>query len=88
MSEAPNKTESRVTALTEVKAGLVDYDPSTGEYFVADESHGKEIVRGARRRTLSELRTDGVIEPESLSAPGAVKLTREGIELADIWEID
>ena len=85
MPDAPNKTESRVTALAEVKAGLVDYDPSTGEYFVADESHQPEVVRGARRRTFSELRSGGVIEPVSLSARGPVKLSRSGAELAGDW---
>lgn len=88
MPDTLNKTDSRVTALTEVKAGLVDYDPSTGEYFVADESHQPEVVRGARRRTFSELRSGGAIEPTSLSERAPVQLSRGGSDLAEEWEID
>jgi hypothetical protein len=88
VSEAPNKTDSRVTALTEVKAGLVEYDPSIGEYFVNEGSDNKQIVRGARRRTFSELRTAGAIQLSSVSSYGLVKLTREGTDLADDWGID
>jgi hypothetical protein len=88
VSDTPNKTDSRVTALREVKAGQVGYDPSTGEYFVTEEGDQAEVVRGARRRTFSELRSDGVIEPVSLSARGPVKLSREGASLAEDWDID
>jgi hypothetical protein len=88
VSEAPNKTDSRVTALARVKAGLVDYDPSIGEFLVADESGDKEIVRGAQRRTFSELRAAGVIESSSVSTSGLVKLTGSGESLAGEWEID
>jgi hypothetical protein len=87
VSDAPNKTDSRVTALGEVKAGLVDYDPSTGEYFVT-EGGRTEVVRGARRRTFSELRSDGAIEPTSLSERSSVKLSRSGADLAEDWQID
>jgi hypothetical protein len=85
VSDFPNKTDSRVTALTEVKAGLVAYDPGTGEYFVAAGEGQRDVVRGARRRTFSEMRADGMIEPTSLSVPGPVKLTSEGEALATDW---
>jgi hypothetical protein len=85
VSDFPNKTDSRVTALTEVKAGLVAYDPSTGEYFVTAAGDQRDVVRGARRRTFSELRSDGMIEPSSLSVPGPVKLTQQGDALAADW---
>lgn len=88
MSEPLNKTESRVTALDEVKAGLVDYNPVTGEYFVGTEQHRRDIVRGARRRTFAELRSAGLIEPQSRSQVSAVTLTTEGADLSGDWGID
>lgn len=88
MSEAPNKTDSRVAALREVKAGAVEYDPRIGEYFVAEGGDDKEIVRGARRRTFAELRTAGAIELSSVASPGPVTLTSVGADLAADWGID
>lgn len=87
MSETPNKTDSRVAALAEVKSGQVEYDPSIGEYLVTEGDEVKQIVRGARRRTFSELRTAGVIEPSSISASGLIRLTGEGVKLAKDWRV-
>jgi hypothetical protein len=87
VSEPLNKTDSRVTALSEVKAAVVSYDPSVGEYYVTVDS-GNEIVRGARRRTFAELRAAGLIEPTSRSQVSTVELTTAGADLGQDWEID
>jgi hypothetical protein len=83
-----NKTESRVSALTEVKAGLVSYDPTVGEYTVTDGDHETEQAGGARRRTYAELRTQALIAPRDPQAVSIVDLTEEGQELASTWSVD
>lgn len=88
MSDNLNKTDSRVTALAEVKAGRVTYNPSVGEYAVKDDDGSVETARGARRRTYSELRTAGLVESTSLSMPSEVKLSNLGRDVAEEWEID
>lgn len=78
-----NKTESRVEALTEVKAERISYDPATGDYFTDGER-----VSGAKRRTLAELRADGAIVTEKPHAESLVYLTNEGNSLALEWGVD
>ena len=85
MPDILNKTDSRVTALTEVKAGRVTYNPRLSEYLVEDEGGGRESARGARRRTYAELRTAGIVESTSLTDPSLVRLTNLGETIADEW---
>lgn len=88
MSDTLNKTDSRVTALAEVKAARVIYDPRVGEYSVTVDDGSREAARGARRRTYSELRSAGLVESTSLSTPSPVRLTRLGGDVAKEWGID
>lgn len=71
-----NKTESRLTALREVQAGKISYDPRSGTYFDA----AALPVSGARRRTFAELRAAGVIDGD---AP--VVTTPAGDKLIEDW---
>jgi hypothetical protein len=88
VSDNLNKTDSRATALAEVKAKRVVYDPRIGEYAVKGEEDTEETARGARRRTYSELRTAGLVTTGSLSQPSLVSLTPLGNDVAEEWEID
>lgn len=88
MSDTLNKTDSRVTALTEVMAKRVMYNPRLSEYLVEDEDGSRESARGARRRTYAELRTAGIVESTSLTEPSLVRLTNLGETIADEWGID
>lgn len=82
-----NKTDSRVSALAEIKAQRVTYDPRIGEYAVKDDSGEEEAARGARRRTYSELRAAGLVTTASVLSKAVVELTNLGVETADEWEL-
>lgn len=88
MSDTLNKTDSRATALIEVKAQRVTYNPRLSEYLVEGEDGAQESARGARRRTYAELRTAGIVESTSLTEPSLVRLTNLGENIADEWGID
>ena len=89
MAENLNKTDSRVSALAEVKSGRVAYDPSLGEYEVTGTDGGDtETARGALRRTYSELRSAGLVHPADPEAKSTMTLTDRGAVAAREWEID
>ena len=77
-----NKTESRVEALAEVKAGRISYDPAVGEFFADGER-----VSGAKRRTLAELRQAGMITLVG-DVRSTVEVTAAGDEIGHEWGID
>lgn len=70
-----NMTERRRKILEVVQADRVRYDPRSAEYFVDNEAVGNWD-----RRTLSELRTAGMISPDRTDATSRVKITEQGAQ--------
>lgn len=84
----PNRTDSRVSALSEVKDQLVSYDASVSEWLVKDAEGNEERAHGALRRTYSEMRKAGLMAPSSVTGKSVVHLSAAGEELAKEWGID
>lgn len=68
-----NMTDRRAALLQMVVADRVQYDPSAAKYFVDNEEVGNWD-----RRTLSWLRTVGMIEPDGARPTSRMRVTEWG----------
>lgn len=73
-----NLTERRLIVIELVHAGRVTYDPAQAAWFVDDEQLGNWD-----RRTLTELRTAGLIasaDPKKISKVSLTELGKSSVE--------
>lgn len=83
-----NQTPSRQTALEQIKAGKITYDPRTGGF-----AQDGRAITGARRRTFAELRaqdlTDIARDDQGIprEGDGVLRLTVKGGDLLAGWQV-